>query len=48
VSDLAQRKEEILEAVFTQRETGRDAVGDVLLAASRELTAPPWPTDAWC
>jgi DtxR family transcriptional regulator, Mn-dependent transcriptional regulator len=45
VSDLAQRKEEILEAVFTQRETGRDAVGDVLLAASRELTAPASPSD---
>jgi DtxR family Mn-dependent transcriptional regulator len=45
VSDLTQRKDEILEAVFTEREVGRDAVGDVLVAASRELTAGASPVD---
>lgn len=45
MSDLSQRKEEILEAVFTEREAGRDAVGDVLSAASRELTAGASPSD---
>jgi DtxR family transcriptional regulator, Mn-dependent transcriptional regulator len=45
VSDLTQRKEEILEAIFTVRETGSDAVGDVLVAASRELTAGASPAD---
>jgi DtxR family transcriptional regulator, Mn-dependent transcriptional regulator len=45
VSDLAQRKEEILEAIYTERESGRDALGDVLVAASRELTAGAAPAD---
>jgi DtxR family transcriptional regulator, Mn-dependent transcriptional regulator len=45
VSDLTQRKDEILEAVFTEREVGRDAVGDVLVAASRELRAGASPVD---
>lgn len=45
MSDLAQRKEEILEAIYTERESGRDALGDVLVAASRELTAGAGPAD---
>ncbi len=45
MSDLKQRKEEILEAIFTEREAGRAAVRDVLAAASRELTAGAAPAD---
>ena len=32
MSDLSQRQDEILEAAFTEREVGRDAVDEVLAA----------------
>ncbi|WP_242394024.1 metal-dependent transcriptional regulator [Anaeromyxobacter oryzisoli] len=45
MSELDHRQEELLEAVYTEREAGRDALGDVLVAASRALTPAASPAD---